>query len=162
MPLDTDTQVDTVKRVRDENNDLDAPANESQQQQANTLLSTVKDRLTSIRDSVATESTLSTAVDRLTSIRDSTGNFSEVQAFEHSTNGTSAEALPSYSVPDGVAVVVQYGRGNSGSVYVGNGATQPATLDGLGKAVSFRVDDTADIYVRTPNSGDSVGVYFEQ
>jgi hypothetical protein len=161
MPLNTDTEVDSVKRVRDQNNDLDAPANESQQQETNSLLSTVKDRLTSIRDTVATESTLSTVVDRLTSIRDIFRNKSELKTATYTTNGTNPEQLPTHAIADGGSVVVTGLRGNTGSVYVGDDSAQPVTLSSPKDAFSAKVDNVDRVWIRTPNSGDGVGVTWE-
>jgi hypothetical protein len=94
-------------------------------------------------------------------IRDRLGNWSGLGAFEHQTSSTSAEQLDSNSVPNGVEVVVQAQTTNSGSVFVGNSTNQPIELS-KGSHVSLNVTDTDKIHVQTPNSGDGVGVLFEQ
>lgn len=160
MPLDTDTQVDTLKRVRDKANDLAAPANQ-------TIQEAIRDRLTTIRDSVATEATLSDVLTRLTTVRDRLTTIRDIQqngslkTATYSTASTSAEQLPTYSVADGGSVLVTAQRGNTGAVYVGNANAQPVTLESPKDGFAAEVDNVDEIYVRTPNSGDGVGVTWE-
>ncbi|GAB7012038.1 hypothetical protein [Halolamina salina] len=93
-------------------------------------------------------------------IRDFLGNRDGLTQFVYSTSGTTAEALDSKSVPGGVEVLVEYDQGNSGTVYVGDSDTQAIALTAAGQGRGFRVTDTSDIYVRTPNTGDGVIVSF--
>lgn len=90
------------------------------------------------------------------------GNWDTLDGFTYSTTSTNVEALPSHDVPDGVTVLVTYGRGNAGDVYVGTTDVQPATLSADAHSFAANVTDTAEVHVRTPNAGDSVGVLFER
>ncbi len=92
---------------------------------------------------------------------DRLGNQPKVEAFEYSTSSTDAEALPSNDVPEGVEVVVLYSPSNAGNVFVGNADDQVVPLTGVGQAVSYRVENTDAIHIRTPNASDGVGVTFE-
>lgn len=89
------------------------------------------------------------------------GNWSSLNQFTHSTGGTSAEALPSNSVPDGVEIIVEYQESNSGTVYVGDSGTQESPLTATGDARTFKVSDTSAVYIQTPTSGDGVVVTYE-
>lgn len=89
------------------------------------------------------------------------GNFSGLEQFVYSTSTTSAEALDSKTVPEGVTVLVEYNEGNAGTVYVGDSTTQASPLAAVGDGRAFRVNDTSTIYVQTPTSGDGVVVSFE-
>ncbi|MFC7140021.1 hypothetical protein ACFQMA_09265 [Halosimplex aquaticum] len=148
MPLDTDTEVDQIRRVRDSNNDPKAAANEEQQRQQTTLLGTIRDRLTTIRDTLST----------LLSVQQ---NKSGLQTARHTTSGTTTEQLPSNAVADGGTVLVCGLRGNSGSVYVGDANNQPVTLESHKDVFEAKVDNTDKIHVRTPTAGDGVGVTWE-
>lgn len=92
---------------------------------------------------------------------DRLGNQDGLTQFVHATGGTAAEQLPANAVPHGVEVLVEYGTGNAGNVYVGGATTQESPLTGVGQGLSFSVSDTSAIYIRTPNIGDAVVVTFE-
>lgn len=127
MSLDTNTDVEEIRSVQDEQGNTQAAANEAEQKQMNAAL----------------------------------GNQPSVGAFSYSTSSTSAEQLPSNTVPDGVEVVVQADPSNTDPIKVGNADVQPATIKGT-EAVTLAVEDTSAIYVRAQTSGDSVGVIFEE
>lgn len=88
-------------------------------------------------------------------------NEDGLQAFEHATSGTTAEALPSNTVPEGIEVLVTYAAGNSDVVFVGDANSQVVPLTGVGLGVTVNVTNTDQIYIQTPTAGDSVAVLFE-
>lgn len=93
---------------------------------------------------------------------DRLGNWDTLDGFYYATDSTNPESLPSHDVPDGVTTLVTYGRGNTGQVFVGSEGIQPATLSDPPNSFAAQVRDTSEIWVRTPNAGDRVGVLFEQ
>ena len=127
MGLDTNTEVQQIRKVQNEQGEQVSPATENQQKE----------------------------------IADRVGNHTGLTQIEYTTAGTDAEALPSYAVPDGVEVLVEYREANSGNVYVGDDTTQKAALTGVGDGRSFPVTDTSLIHIRTPTAGDGVIVMFE-
>jgi len=135
MPVDTRSDVDEISNVRDEDGEKDRPANVSRQKTIQSLISTVKSILSN-------SDTLATA--------------------RYTTDGTDAEQLPANAVKDGGMAVVVPLRGNSGSVYVGDENNQPVTLESPKDAFEASVSDLSEIWIRTPQAGDGVGVTFEQ
>ncbi|SFR59679.1 hypothetical protein [Halorubrum sodomense] len=127
MGLDTNTEVQQIRKVQNEQGEQVSPATENQQKE----------------------------------IADRVGNHDGLTQFTYSTGSTSAEALPSNAVPDGVEVLVEWKETNAGNVYVGDSDTQEAALTGVGDGRTFRVSDTSVIHVRTPTAGDAVVVTFE-
>jgi hypothetical protein len=127
MPLDTNTDVQRITSVRDAEGNVDAPANEGQQEEMNAAL----------------------------------GNQPGLSAFGYSTGSTSAEALPSNPVPDGVEVIVQADPSNTDPIKVGDAEEQVVTIKGS-SGVSLAVENTDVIHVRALTAGDSVAVLFEE
>ena len=127
MGLDTNTEVQQIRKVQNEQGEQVSPATENQQKR----------------------------------IAEAAENNNGLTQLEVTTDGTAAEALPSFAVPDGVEVLVEYREANSGNVYVGDDTTQKAALTGVGDGRSFPVTDTSLIYIRTPTAGDGVIVTFE-
>lgn len=133
MALDTTTDVTELDTVIDDAGNARSPTNLTVQKQIETAIQTVKSSL---------------------------GNQSGVTGFSYTTSSTNAEALTSKAVPEGIKVLVQANPGNSGKVWIGNSTVQPVYLD-PGGTTTLRVDDTSNIYIQTPTSGDGVGVLFE-
>lgn len=127
MPLNTDTDVESIQSVKDQNGNSQPPANEAEQQKMSAAL----------------------------------GNQPGVGAFSYSTDGTTAESLPSNPVPDGVTVLVQADPSNTDPIKVGDADEQPITIKPT-QGVRLAVDDTSNIHVRALTTGDSVGVLFEE
>jgi len=125
MPVESETSVEKIERVKDNQGNAQPAANEKQQQKTN---------------------------DRL-------GNWDSVYGFTYSTESTNAEQLPANAVPNGTDVLIQADPGNSGRVYIGNDTDQPVSIAPEGTA-TVPVTDTSAIHVRTPTSGDSVGVFW--
>jgi hypothetical protein len=94
-------------------------------------------------------------------IRDRLGSPSNLVGIEHTTDGTTQEQLPSNEVHPRGTVMVVYKEGNSGTVYVGADGEQPAPLSKSGDTFETTVGDTAEVFVRATNAGDSVGVLYE-
>jgi len=84
-----------------------------------------------------------------------------LDSLSYSTSGTSAEQLPDNEIPDGLSVVVRTDTSNSGIVYVGGSSNQKYPLLSNGEGVSLKVRNTNDIYVQTPNGGDTVYALWE-
>lgn len=89
------------------------------------------------------------------------GNRDTLTGFTYSTSSTNDEALDSYSVPHGSTVLVVPDPGNAGTVYVGPDGVTLVPLADAGDSFGADVLDTSEISVRTPNSGDTVGVMWE-
>lgn len=141
MGLQTDTDVESIKRVKDKNGNEQPAANETRQETANTRLTTIRDKINSLLTLHQNKTALNSA--------------------EYTTGGTTAEQLAAGAVPDGATVLVTPLRGNAGDVYLGDSTNQPITLSG-GQSFEAQVTDTSAIYIRTPNAGDGVGVTWEQ
>lgn len=136
-----------VTEVEDADGVVAAPASDERLEQVRSLLNSIDTDVAAIKaDTDATAA--------------ANANESSLTAFTHTTGGTTAEALPSNAVPDGIEVVVQAMADNSGPVYVGNGTTQAVHL-AAEQSVTLAVTDTDLINVRTPTAGDGVNVLFE-
>lgn len=83
-----------------------------------------------------------------------------VTADSYTTGGTTAESLPAHAVPDGIAVLVRAMDGNAGDVNLGDSGSQTIPL-APGDAIPLAVQDTSNVYIQTPNSGDGVAMIFE-
>ncbi len=85
---------------------------------------------------------------------------SGLTALNYATSSTNAEQLPSNVVPPGIEVLLWADPNNENRVFVGDSGTQSIPLPADG-TLSLRVDNTDAIHLQTPNSGDAVGVLFE-
>lgn len=122
MPLETETDVEEVRRVQDEDGNVQAASNEKHQKR----------------------------------IAKASENYDGLKQIEVTTAGTEPEALPSHTVPEGHQVLVEYRQANASDVYVGGPETQLSALVQVGDGRTYRIRDTAEIYVRTPSAGDGV------
>lgn len=93
---------------------------------------------------------------------DRLGNHDSLLSFSHTPSGSTAEALPAHSVPEGVKVLVMALDDNDASkrVYVGDSDSQDIPLKPE-NGVALAVTDTSAIYIRAPTSGDGVAVIAE-
>lgn len=93
---------------------------------------------------------------------DRLGNFDTLDSMAYSTSGTTAEALESKPVPEGVTPLVVADTGNADTVWVGTGTHQPVPLASAKDSFGADVNDTSEIYVRTTTAGDTVYVLWER
>lgn len=117
------------------------------------------ERLNVVQDSEGNDAAPATEQEQQ-AISSALSNNDSLTAFNHATSGTDAEPLPENAVPDGVEVLMYAKDANGGFVWVGDSATQAVPIK-PGGSLTLAVSDTSAIYVRTPTSGDEVGVLYE-
>jgi len=88
------------------------------------------------------------------------GNQSSLSAGSYSTSSTSAEQLPSESIPEGISVVIQANNANTGAVFVGTSSAQPIRL-APNESATFSLTNLDLVNIQTPNSGDGIGYIYE-
>jgi|GEM_PF-1257345 len=142
MAVEVDATVGTIDGVEDDVGDIQSPANLSEQQEANSKLAALINHLGTL-----------IGIERNADVLDT------VRIITESTN---AEQLPDGTVADGGSILVTPLRGNSGSVYVGDENNQPVTLEGPGDSFGAQVSGQSEIWIRTPNAGDGVGLVVER
>jgi len=127
MTLDTNSKVERINQVQDDQGNDQSPANEQRQKE----------------------------------IEQAVSNPDGGTVDTYTTSGTTAEALPDLTIPDGVTALIVYLPGNAGDVYVGDSGEQFVPLTDSGHVFEWEASSIAPLHIRTNTSGDGVGIIFE-